>query len=176
MTRRAVQAIPAGHWPEAEAVATVTLSHDDRFRRRIRLTDDAGAAFLLDLPRAVALEHGDGLALEEGGFIRVAAAHEKLAEVRCADATDLARVAWHLGNRHLPVEIRDGTVRLRWDHVIVDMLHGLGAAVTAVDAPFSPESGAYAGGGGQHHHHGHDHGHDHDHGHHHHHGHDHHHH
>lgn len=165
MTRRVVRTVPAGHWPETQAVATVTLSHDHRFRRRVRLTDDEGVPFLLDLARAVTLENGDGLALEEGGYIRVAAAVEALAEVRCADPTDLARVAWHLGNRHLPVEIRGGMVRLRWDHVIVDMLQGLGAEVTALDAPFSPESGAYAGDGG--HHHGHSHHHDHDHDHHH---------
>jgi urease accessory protein len=156
MTRRAIAVHPAGHWPEAggAVTATVTLSYDQRFRRRVLLTDDAGTDFLLDLARAQVLGDGDGLALEGGGWLRVRAAPERLAEVHCADPASLARVAWHLGNRHLPVEIRDGTVRLAWDHVIVEMLHGLGAHVHDIQAPFTPEPGAYSGGG-----HGHGHGH-----------------
>ncbi|HYG90255.1 MAG TPA: urease accessory protein UreE [Azospirillum sp.] len=158
MIRRAIEAHPAGSWPEGEAVGSVTLTYDDRFRRRVRLTDDAGEAFLLDLPRARVLNDGDGLALEGGGYLRVRAAPERLAEVHCHGEGELARVAWHLGNRHLPVEIGRGVVRLRWDHVIVDMLHGLGAHVHEVLAPFTPEQGAYSGG---HHYHGHDHDHGH---------------
>lgn len=158
MTRRATEAHPAGSWPEARAVGSVTLTYEDRFRRRVRLTDDAGNAFLLDLARAQVLNDGDGLALDGGGWLRVCAATERLAEVHCHGDGELARVAWHLGNRHLPVEIGRGVVRLRWDHVIVDMLHGLGAHVHEVTAPFTPEQGAYSGAGG-HHHHDHDHDH-----------------
>ncbi|HYD67202.1 urease accessory protein UreE [Azospirillum sp.] len=152
--RRATHAHPAGSWPEAQAAGTVTLAFDDRFRRRVRLADDAGEPFLLDLARAQVLNDGDGLELEGGGWLRVKAAPERLAEVHCHGEGELARIAWHLGNRHLPVEFGPGVVRLRWDHVIVDMLHGLGAHVHEVMAPFTPESGAYSGGGGGHHHHG----------------------
>lgn len=158
MLRRAIHTHAAGSWPETAAAGTVTLSWDDRFRRRVRMTDDAGTPFLLDLPRARVLNDGDGLELDGGGYLRVRAAPERLAEVRCSDAAALARVAWHLGNRHLPIEIADGAVRLRWDHVIVAMLAGLGAEVRAVDAPFTPEGGAYDGGGGDG---GEDHGHGH---------------
>lgn len=155
--RRAVRVLGRGQWPEGEQVGTVTLPHEGRHRRRMRMEDDAGTGFLLDLPRAVLLAEGDGLALDTGGYLRVRAAEEDLAEVRCANPVDLARAAWHLGNRHLPVQIAGDAVRLRWDEVIVDMLRGLGADVVRVRGPFAPEGGAYSGG-----HHGHEHGHDHD--------------
>lgn len=158
MTRRAIAVHAAGNWPEAEAAGSTTLTYDDRFRRRVRLADDAGGAFLLDLARAQVLNDGDGLELEGGGWLRVRAAPERLAEVHCHGEGELARLAWHLGNRHLPVEIGAGVVRLRWDHVIVDMLRGLGGHVREVTAPFTPEQGAYAAGGG---HHGHAIGHEH---------------
>ena len=155
-----------GTWPEGQARDTVTLAFDDRFRRRIRLVADGGLEFLLDLPEATVLRGGDGLALEDGGFVRVAAAAEKLVEITAADAGALARLAWHIGNRHLPAEIGAGRILIRDDHVIVDMLKGLGARVRPVAAPFNPEGGAY----GQHNHdprhaHRHPHDHDHDHGH-----------
>ena len=149
--RRAIAVWPAKAWTRGAEAGTVTLAFDDRHRRRIRLTDDAGEPFLLDLPDAVALGDGDALVLDRGGPIRVVAASEDLAQVRAEGAT-LARLAWHLGNRHLPVEIGADAVRLRWDHVIVDMLKGLGARVGRVTAPFSPEGGAYSGGGHGHHH------------------------
>ena len=110
---------------------------------------------------------GDGLALEDGRIVEVVAAPEPLAEIRCKDAIALARIAWHLGNRHLPVELTRRALRIRRDHVIEDMARGLGAEVVAIEGPFNPEGGAYAGpahGGHEHdHHHDHDHGHDHDH-------------
>ncbi|WP_207457862.1 urease accessory protein UreE [Azospirillum sp. SYSU D00513] len=162
--RRAIQVHPHGHWPEALATATVTLAFDDRFRRRMRMTDDAGAPFLLDLARAMPIGDGDGLELEEGGYLLVRAADEELMEARCTEGPEkFARIAWHLGNRHLPVQFVGDTIRLRRDHVIEDMLRGLGAEVRHVHAPFAPEGGAYAGQGG--HGHGHSHGHDHDHNH-----------
>jgi urease accessory protein len=162
---RATRHAPAGSWPHGDAVATVTLAFDDRHRRRIALTTDDGRPFVLDLGQAHALRAGDGLALEGGGWIAVVAAPEPLLEIT---ARDLVRVAWHLGNRHLPVQILDGSLRIRDDHVIAAMLRGLGAEVRPVSAPFDPEGGAYSGGDGQAH--GHDHGNGHDH---HHHGHDH---
>jgi urease accessory protein len=145
---RATSVIPAGRWPAAEGRATVTLAHHDRHRRRIRLTADDGGAFLLDLSEATVLRHGDGLALDGGGYIEVRAAPEPLVEVRAPTPELLARLAWHLGNRHLPAEIHADRILIRDDHVIVDMLKGLGAAVQAVEVPFDPEGGAY----GQHNH------------------------
>lgn len=145
---KAIEVVSSGHWPAAERKATVTLAHHDRHRRRIRLTADDGTAFLLDLSEATVLRHGDGLKLESGGYIEVQAAPEPLIEVRAASAQLLARLAWHLGNRHLPAEIHADCILIRDDHVIVDMLKGLGAQVQAVNAPFDPEGGAY----GQHNH------------------------
>lgn len=162
--RRATTACQAGTWPEAETVGTVTLDYDDRYRRRIRLTDDAGEAFLLDLAEAIRLADGDGLAVSDGGYIRVCAAAEPVADVRCRSLTETARVAWHIGNRHIPVQVLDdGALRIRDDHVIVDMARRLGACVELKTAPFAPEPGAYAAPNGHGHGHGHDHGHRHDH-------------
>ena len=162
---RATAAAAAGTWHERDARDRIVLDYDDRFRRRKRFVAEGGLEFLLDLVEAVPLRDGDGLVLEGGGYVRVVAAAEKLVEVRGADAGALARLAWHLGNRHLPVAIQTERLLIRDDHVIVDMLTRLGAQVRAVDEPFDPEGGAY----GQHNHdHGHPHGHEH--GHHHHHG------
>jgi urease accessory protein len=169
----------AGTWPEDQLRDTVTVDFDDRFRRRRLYTGEGGLAFLLDLPEAQVLKDGDGLALATGGFVRVRAAAETLVEVTAATPQHLLRLAWHLGNRHLPAEIADGRILIRDDHVIVAMLQGLGATVRHVEAPFNPEGGAYGEHGHAHGHgHGHGHGHHHhDHDHHHHHdGHDHHHH
>ncbi|SMH58055.1 urease accessory protein UreE [Azospirillum agricola] len=170
LSRRATRVHARAHWPLERAAGTVTLAFDDRHRRRMAMTDDAGVGFLLDLPRAVALDDGDGLELGDGGILRVVAAPEELMEVRVSGPAEaFARIAWHLGNRHLPVQIVGDTIRLRRDHVIADMLRGLGAEVRDVHLPFMPEGGAYGGqahGGGHGHSHGHDHhGHDHDHGH-----------
>ena len=142
--RRATTTCLAGTWPETETVATVTLDFEDRYRRRIRLQDDDGAPFLLDLAEATRLADGDGLAVSEGGYIRVRAAAEPVADVRCRSLTETARVAWHIGNRHIPVQVLDdGTLRIRADHVIADMARRLGADVELKSAPFSPEPGAY---------------------------------
>ncbi|MCW5749428.1 MAG: hypothetical protein KIT36_24775 [Alphaproteobacteria bacterium] len=157
---RATKVSTAGHWPERETRDRIVLDYDDRFRRRKRFVAEGGLEFLLDLGEAVPLRDGDGLALEGGGFVRVVAAEEKLIEVKAADAGALARLAWHLGNRHLPVAIQHERLLIRDDHVIVDMLKGLGAQIRAVSEPFDPEGGAY----GQHNHdHRHPHGGVHDH-------------
>jgi len=143
-------------------VATVTLALDDRHRRRICLTDDAGEAFLLDLAEAALMGDGDGLKLEGGGFIRVVAADESVADVHGSSPAHTARLAWHIGNRHAPVEVlADGGLRIRDDHVLIAMLEGLGARVVRRRAPFSPEPGAYARNG---HANGRGHGHEHGHG------------
>ena len=166
--------IPAGQW-SGDPVDTVVLDYDERYRRRFAMTGVRGLGFLLDLPEAVMLRAGDGLKLEDGGIVEVVAAPEPLAEIRAADAAALTRVAWHLGNRHLPTELTKRSLRIRRDPVIEDMARGLGATVVAIDAPFNPEGGAYvrAAGGDPDHAHGHDHPHgdDHDHDHHHEHGH-----
>ena len=157
--------IPAGHW-SGEPIDTVVLDYDERYRRRFAMTGVRGLGFLLDLPEAVMLRAGDGLKLEDGGIVEVVAAPEPLAEIRAADSAALARVAWHLGNRHLPTELTMRNLRIRRDPVIEDMARGLGATVVAIEAPFNPEGGAYvrAAGGQEHdHEHDHDHHHDHDH-------------
>lgn len=161
---RALERLKAGGWPREKSVGSITLVFDDRFRRRIKLRTDQGDDLLLDLERAEHLDDGDGLRLEDGGFVEVRAAEEDVLEISCADAKALARVAWHLGNRHLPTELRAGAVRIRPDHVIEDMALGLGAAVKHIRAPFKPEGGAYAQTATGHSHaHRHDHGHGHDH-------------
>lgn len=163
MLGRATSVIAAGDWPETEERARVVLDYDDRHRRRIRLQTDDARSVQLDLADATRLSDGDGLALEEGGFVRVVAADEQVADLRCKGLVETARIAWHVGNRHVPVQVMDdGTLRIRDDHVIVAMAERLGAHVTRLTAPFSPEPGAYAGDGASHHHeddHGHGHSH-----------------
>lgn len=155
---RATQVRPQVRWTEA-AADTVVLDFDDRHRRRMAMTGTRGLEFLLDLKEAVALRGGDALVLDDGRLIEVVAAPEPLVEIRGTDPHHLVRVAWHLGNRHLPTQIVGKGLRIRRDHVIEDMVRGLGARVIVIEAPFDPEGGAYAGGG--HAAHGHDH-HDHD--------------
>lgn len=152
----------AGHWPENEAAGTLTLDFDARHRRRIRLTADHGEDLLLDLPKTVAIADGDGLQLDDGTWLRITAAPELLVEVRHKDRHQLMRLAWHLGNRHLPTEIREDALRIRPDHVIEEMLLGFKAALHKVQAAFQPEGGAY-GAAHNHHHHPHDDHHNHDH-------------
>jgi urease accessory protein len=131
------------HWSETPA-DTVVLDFDDRHRRRMAMTGTRGLAFLLDLESAVALRGGDALVLDDGRLIEVVAAPEPLAEIRCKDPQRLVRVAWHLGNRHLPTQIMANALRIRRDHVIEAMVRGLGARVIEIEAPFDPEGGAYA--------------------------------
>lgn len=157
--RRATRVTAKGNW-SGPAVDTVVLDYDSRRRRRVRMSAVGGFEFLLDLAEAMALQDGDGLLLEDGRIIAVRAADEALMEVRGRDAAHLLRLAWHVGNRHLPAELRADCLRIRADHVIAEMLRGLGAEVIAVSAPFQPEGGAYAAGA-----HAHDRGHDHDHAH-----------
>ena len=148
---RADKVIAAGRWSGAPA-DTVVLDFDERYRRRVAMTGVGGLAFLLDLAEASMLRGGDGLRLEDGRIVEVVAAPEPLTEIRAADGLGLARLAWHLGNRHLPLQALDGRLRIRADHVIAAMVEGLGGHITRLDAPFDPEIGAYAGAA-----HGHDH-------------------
>jgi urease accessory protein len=123
---------------------TVVLGFDDRHRRRMAMTGTRGLEFLLDLENAVALRGGDALVLDDGRLVEVVAAPEPLTEIRCNDPQHLVRVAWHLGNRHLPTQIMGKGLRIRRDHVIEAMVRGLGARVIEIEAPFDPEGGAYA--------------------------------
>ena len=178
---RATQVKPQHHWTETPA-DTVVLDFDDRHRRRVAMTGTRGLEFLLDLENAVALRGGDALVLEDGRLVEVVAAAEPLLEVKAGDPHQLIRLAWHLGNRHLPTQIMSKALRIRRDHVIEAMVKGLGARVIEIEAPFNPEGGAYAEAGHDHahkahahedhaqhqhahHDHAHDHGHHHDHGH-----------
>ena len=149
--RRAIAVHRRGQWPQDAAIDSVKLTHLDRHRRRIRLIADSGEAYLLDLPRAHHLVDGDGLELEAGGYLRVRAAGEPLFEITARDPAALLRIAWHLGNRHLPVQIAGEGLRIRPDHVIAEMVTRLGGRITELETPFDPETGAYTGGG---HHHG----------------------
>jgi len=172
---RATKVLGQHRWSEA-AADTVVLDFDDRHRRRMAMTGTRGLEFLLDLENAVALRGGDALVLEDSRLIEVVAAPEPLIEIRGSDPQHLVRLAWHLGNRHLPTQIMPKGLRIRRDHVIEAMVKGLGARVIEIEAPFDPEGGAYAGGGhahapeaDRHGHAAHDHSsHDHDHGDHHH--------
>jgi urease accessory protein len=143
---RATQVHGQYRWTEAPA-DTVVLDFDDRHRRRMAMTGTRGLQFLLDLESAVALRGGDALVLDDGRLIEVVAAAEPLIEIRGSDPHHLVRVAWHLGNRHLPTQIMAKGLRIRRDHVIEAMVKGLGARVIEIEAPFDPEGGAYAGGG-----------------------------
>lgn len=150
------------------------LDHDLRSRRRMVFTTSRGSSVLLDMPRAVRLRDGDGLTLDDGSIVRVEAAHEPLIDIHAHELRTLVRIAWHLGNRHLPTQLLSHMdpprLRIRHDHVIADMVRGLGGHCESIMAPFDPEGGAYAGDAvlpdaHRHHHHHHD---EHDHGHHHH--------
>ena len=156
---RASSVLPAGTW--SGHVDEVFIDFDRRHRRRIVLTTQAGAEVLIDLAQAARLRDGDGLALDGGGVVRVRARPEPLLEIHAHDSGELVRIAWHLGNRHLPMQLLGARIRIRADHVIAEMVAGLGGHVKKIDAPFDPEAGAYAPGAG-HHDHGHDHDHDHD--------------
>src|SRR5258707_2850421 len=141
--RRAVAVHSRGYWPEDAALGTVTLAYIDRHRRRIRLVADSGETFLLDLPRAHRLVDGDGLELDAGGYFRVRAAPEPLLEIEPVDPTDLLRIAWHLGNRHFPLQVARLRLRIWAGHVIPVMEIRLGGRPTQLDGSFAPEDGAY---------------------------------
>jgi urease accessory protein len=146
---RATEVRGQHRWSEPPA-DTVVLDFDDRHRRRMAMTGTRGLEFLLDLENAVALRGGDALVLDDGRLVEVVAAPEPLLEIRGADPHHLIRVAWHLGNRHLPTQIMAKGLRIRRDHVIEAMVKGLGARVVEIEAPFDPEGGAYVGGGHAH--------------------------
>jgi len=133
-----------------------------RMRTVIRSGARAGESVGFDLPRGTVLREGDLIATDSGEALRVHAAPEELIHVTAQSATALARIAYHLGNRHVPVQVGDGWLRLQYDHVLEGMVRGLNGRVELVDQPFDPEGGAYGHGrhthGDGHQHHGHSHG------------------
>jgi urease accessory protein len=137
-------------------VDSVVLDHEDRHRRRIALKGERGLEVLLDLEKATVLADGDALKLEDGSLVLVKAAPEKLLRITAHNPKRLVKVAWHIGNRHTPAEIGEEEIFILADHVLEEMVRGLGAEVSAVERPFQPERGAYDQGG-----HAHDHAHDH---------------
>lgn len=150
---RATKVHHHGRWDAQVAKDSVTLSFDDRFRRRIRMATDGGDDFLLDLQQAHQLDHGDGLELEDGSMLLIKNAPEDVLDVQGKDAQHTARLAWHIGNRHVAVQVlSDGRLRILYDHVLEEMLKGLGGETSRQTASFAPEPGAYHGGS-----HGHDH-------------------
>jgi urease accessory protein len=146
----------AADWNAATARDRVVLDANDRNRRRIVLTGEQGTTFMLDFSVPVSLRDGDGLVLDDGSMVLVVGANEQLLEIAGPNALETVRLAWHLGNRHTDVQIVGGTLRIRFDHVLEEMLRGLGARVQGLAAPFDPEPASPHGHG--HAHHGHDHG------------------
>jgi urease accessory protein len=134
--------LPAKAW-SGVAIDRVLLDYDGRHRRRIVLTGESGAQYLLDLPEATHLRGGDGLTLAGGGILLVVAEPEPLLEIRAASPQALVRLAWHIGNRHLAAAIQSDRILIRRDHVIAHMLQHQGAKVREVEEPFDPEGGAY---------------------------------
>ncbi|OUL97803.1 urease accessory protein UreE [Paraburkholderia hospita] len=132
--------------------STLTLAFDARCKSRLAATLDSGEEVALLLPRGTVLRDGDVLVGDDGGLVRVVAAPESVLYVRAPDVLTLTRAAYHLGNRHTPVEVGADYLKLEYDPVLADMLKRLGASVDQVEMPFQPETGAYGGG----HRHGHD--------------------
>jgi urease accessory protein len=139
----------AGHW-DGPAGERLVLDYEGRFLRRKRVVATSGRGVMVDLPETVSLDAGDALEAEGGLLVEIVAAPEPLLRV----SGDLPRLAWHIGNRHTPCQVAGDHLLIRDDHVLADMLRGLGAEVTAVTAPFVPEGGAYGHGRT----HGHSHG------------------
>jgi urease accessory protein len=171
---RATATARKGDFKESAVIDNVVLDFEERRRRRGTLTATLGTEFLVDLADAPTLGSGDAFLLDNGKAVEVVAAPEPLLEVRARDLNHMVRIAYHFGNRHLEAEIGSSWIRIRRDHVIAEMAHGLGARVIEIEAPFHPEGGAYdhaeahghSHGHGHHHDHGHHaHDHDHDHGH-----------
>lgn len=134
----------------AEPYGELVLPYDLRIRSRLRTRLASSEEAVLRTERGTILRGGECLKSEDGRVVLVSAAPEKVMHVTCADQYELTRAAYHLGNRHVPVEIADGYLRIAADHVLGGMLLGLGAQVSELEAPFEPESGAYGGGHGHH--------------------------
>jgi urease accessory protein len=141
--KRVTEIKRATTWNPQAAGDFIVLDAQDRHRRRVVFVGEHGATYLLDLSRPAQLHDGDALLLEDGTLVRVTGKPEPLVEIAASTTDELARIAWHLGNRHIEVQIAGDRLRIRRDHVLEDMLHGLGASFSYLEAPFDPESGAY---------------------------------
>jgi len=172
---RATRFLTAAERGNAPVVDTLILPFAQRQAQKGFVFGVKGTCVELDLAEPARLRTDDALVLDDGGLVEVVAEAESLIEARAADLAALARLAWHLGDRHVPVQVLERRLRLKRDPAIETLLESLGAKITIIDAPFEPEGGAYAAPAGDHAHHDHHHGHDHahDHAHHHDHGHDH---
>jgi len=135
-----------------ETAITLTLPLEGRIKSRLRVTLDDGREAGLFLPRGSSLRDGDCLLAEDGTTVRICAAPETVSQVRCEDPLQLARACYHLGNRHVALQIAAGLLRYQHDHVLDEMLQGLGLSVEVCQAPFEPEPGAYGGHGHSHSH------------------------
>jgi urease accessory protein len=168
---RATSVLSAAHRKGDTVVDTLILPFAQRQVQQGFLFGIKGTCVEIDLAEPVRLRTDDALVLEDGNVVEIVAEAEPLIEVRAADLAALARLAWHLGDRHVPVQILERRLRLARDPAIEALLERLGAKVAMIDAPFEPEGGAYAAAPGDHghdhHHHHHDHVHDHSHDHHH---------
>jgi urease accessory protein len=169
---RATRVLRAAERQDTAVVDTLILSYAQRQAQKGFLFGIKGTCIELDFAEPVRLRTDDALVLDDGGVVEIVAEPEPLIEVRAADLAALARLAWHLGDRHVPIQVLERRLRMRQDPAVEALLESLGVKVVAIEAPFEPEGGAYAAAAGDHDHHHHDHGHAHDH----HHGHDHHHH
>ena len=135
--------------PRAHFDAELVLPFEMRQKSRLRTRSATGEEVGLFLPRGELLRGGDYLEADDGRVVRVTAKYEKVLHIGCPDGMHLARVAYHLGNRHVPLQVGEGCLRIANDYVLRQMVEGLGAVAVAMDAPFEPEAGAY--GGHQHH-------------------------
>lgn len=156
---RVEKILRCGDWQELSAIDCILLDSDGRRRRRIMLTGEKGTRILIDFEKPVTLRDGDGLVLEDGSIVRVCGQPEELVEIAASSPREFVRLAWHLGNRHTDVQIVGNRIRIRRDHVLEEMLRGLGAQVTPLTAAFDPEGGAPHGHAYHHDHHDHAHHH-----------------
>ena len=164
--RRVVRVVGGGTG-DRKPIDSVVLGAGQRRMQSAHLTGVNGTHIGLMLPDPVLLRNGDSLELDDGSIVEVVIEAEPLVEIRGSDLTHLARLAWHLGDRHVPLQVLSNRLRMRRDSALEAILQNLGARLTVIEAPFDPEGGAYATQPAHGHGHDHDHHHDHDHGHHH---------
>ena len=161
---RAFAVLAASHRHDRPVVDTAILDYAQRSAQKITVTGVKGGVVKIDMDEPVRLRTDDLLVLDDGSLVEVVAAAEPLIEARAADVAGLARLAWHLGDRHVPVQVLANRIRAQRDPAIENLLKSLGAKLTIIEAPFEPEGGAYES-SHAHHDHAHDHEHDHHHGH-----------
>lgn len=146
--------------PQGAASESISLSFDDRKRGRLKIITDNGNDAGIQIERGQVLRHGTVLTNDANDYLLIMASNEKVSTAYVENKTLFARGCYHLGNRHVPLQIGEGFLRFQEDYVLDDMLHGLGIHVKHEEAPFEPENGAYAPGEGHSHNHGHSHDHD----------------